>query len=213
MDAIILLGAPGSGKGTIAEKIKLAKGLTHVSTGDMLRIAVKNGTEVGKRAEAYMKKGELVPDGVIIKLVEDRFDAGQESERYLFDGFPRTTAQADLLEKSLEKRGGRISRVFLLETPREVIISRLTGRRVCRKCGATFHVKNIPPKKSGICDVCGGELYQRPDDCEETIVNRLDVYVRQTESLIARYAGMGLLVKVDSDRNADQVSVEMAAGL
>lgn len=210
MQAIILLGAPGSGKGTIAEKIRDACRLSHVATGDMLRLAVKNGTEIGKKAESFMKKGELVPDELIIKIVEERFDKGNKDEKFLFDGFPRTVAQAELLEKSLRARKGLIARVFFLDTPRQVLIDRLSGRRVCRKCGQSYHIRNIPPKKAGICDIRGGELYQRADDTEATIINRLEVYAKQTESLISLYEKKGLLVKVDSNRNADNVAGEMS---
>lgn len=209
MKVTVLLGAPGSGKGTIAEKIRDACGLVHLSTGDALRAAVKQGTEVGRQAEAYMKKGALVPDDVIVKIVEDRFDAGSGKEHYLFDGFPRTENQAELMEAGLAKRGGKMAYVVLLDAPRSVLMERLTGRRVCRQCGTSFHIKNIPPKVSGVCDACGGELYQRADDCEETINNRLEVYKKQTESLIARYEAKGLLVRIDSARQADAVAGEI----
>ena len=156
-----------------------------------------------------MKRGELVPDDLIIRLVEERLDAGQPDDAYMFDGFPRTTAQAELLGRSVERRGGKITHVFFLDAPRSVLISRLTGRRVCRKCGTNYHVVNIPPKVAGVCDACGGELFQRPDDSEATIVNRLDVYSKQTESLIARYEKQGILVRVDSSRKADKLVAEM----
>lgn len=210
MKVTVLLGAPGSGKGTIAEKIRDACGLVHLSTGDALRAAVKAGTEVGKQAEAFMTKGELVPDDVIVKIVEDRFDAGDGNEHYLFDGFPRTENQAELMEKGLEARNGSMACVILLHAPRDVLMTRLTGRRICRECGQSFHVVNIPPKVEGICDACGGELYQRKDDQEETINNRLEVYKDQTEGLIARYEAKGILVKIDSDRSADVAAAEIA---
>jgi adenylate kinase len=209
MKAIILLGAPGSGKGTTAERIRAEARLIHISTGDMLRGAVKQGTEIGQEAEAYMKRGALVPDSLMIKLVETRLDAGQADDAYLFDGFPRTSPQAELLEKGLARRGGKISHVFFLDAPRKVLIERLTGRRTCRACGANYHVKNIPPKKEGVCDACGGELYQRPDDREATIVNRLDVYNRETEGLISRYEKQGLLVRVNSARDAAGLASEI----
>jgi adenylate kinase len=203
MKAIVLFGAPGSGKGTVAEKLKAATDYIHISTGDMLREAVKKGTPVGREAEGYMKRGALVPDEVIIKLVEERLDRGVPDDLYMFDGFPRTIPQAELLEKSLGRRGGKITHVIFLETPRDVIIQRLTGRRTCRKCGWNCHVVNLPPKKAGVCDVCGGELYQRPDDQEATIVNRLDVYNKQTESLVARYEKQKVLVRVNSNQKLD----------
>lgn len=211
MKVTILLGAPGSGKGTIAEKVRDACRVIHLSTGDALRAAVKEGTEVGRKAEEFMTKGELVPDEVIVKIVEDRFDAGAGDEHFLFDGFPRTENQAELLEKGLEQRGSSIAMVVLLDAPRDVLMERLTGRRVCRQCGQSFHVRNIPPKVEGVCDKCGGELYQRKDDEEETIANRLEVYKEQTEGLIARYEGLGLLCRIDSTADADEVGAEISA--
>lgn len=206
---IILLGAPGAGKGTIAEGIRTASRFVHVSTGDMLRDAIKNGSAVGKQAEAFMKRGELVPDGVIIGIVEERLDKGGASDSYMFDGFPRTMEQARLLDESLARRRAKVDKVFLLDAPRALLISRLTGRRVCRKCGQGYHVVNIPPKKSGVCDLCGGELYQRPDDSEATILNRLEVYAKQTESLIAWYKEKDVLVRVDSSKARQDTVAEI----
>lgn len=209
MKTIILLGAPGAGKGTIAEGIRTASAFLHVSTGDMLRDAVKNGSPVGKQAEAFMKRGELVPDGVIVGIVEERLDKGRKDDAYMFDGFPRTLEQARLLDESLSRRCAKVDKVFLLDAPRELLIARLTGRRVCRKCGQGYHVVNIPPKCAGVCDVCGGELYQRPDDSEATILNRLDVYTKQTESLIAWYEKKGVLVRVDSAKHRQETVAEI----
>ncbi|MFW6151415.1 MAG: adenylate kinase [Verrucomicrobiota bacterium] len=203
MDIVILLGPPGAGKGTLAEIVRDKTGYEHVATGDMLRDAVKRGTETGKKAEGYMKSGELVPDSVIAELVEDRLDSGSGSGRFLFDGYPRTAQQAELLDKSVGERDGKISRVFLLEASRETLISRLTGRRICRQCGRNYHVVNRPPQREGICDECGGELYQRPDDKKETIENRLDVYDEQTKGLISRYESEGKLDRVNSDQDPD----------
>jgi adenylate kinase len=191
MKTIILLGGPGAGKGTLAEGIRNSSPFLHVSTGDMLREAVKNGTMVGKKAEGFMKRGELVPDDVIIGIVEERLAKGDQNAAYMFDGFPRTLEQARLLDESLARHASIVNKVFLLDAPRELLITRLTGRRVCKK---------IPPKQSGICDLCGGELYQRADDSEATILNRLDVYTKQTESLISYYEKKGVLVQVDSAR-------------
>lgn len=205
MKAIVLFGAPGSGKGTVADKLKLATGYIHISTGDILREAVKKGTPVGCEAEAYMKRGALVPDDVIIKLVEERLDKGSPDDLYMFDGFPRTIPQSELLERSLKRRGGKVTHVIFLDTPRDILIQRLTGRRTCRKCGWNCHIVNIPPKKAGVCDVCGGELYQRPDDQEATIINRLEVYNMQTESLVARYQKQDLLVKVNSNQRIEDL--------
>ena len=201
MKTIILLGGPGAGKGTIAEGIRNVSPFKHVSTGDMLREAVKNGTAVGLKAEGYMKRGELVPDDVILGIVGERLARGPRDEAYMFDGFPRTLEQARLLDQTLAQHQSKVDKVFLLDAPRDLLITRLTGRRICRKCGQGYHVVNIPPKREGVCDVCGGELYQRADDSEATILNRLDVYTRQTESLIAYYEQKGVLVRVDSSRD------------
>jgi adenylate kinase len=206
MNIVILLGPPGAGKGTLAEIIRDASGYEHVATGDMLRDAVKKGTQTGKQAETYMKKGELVPDEVMARLVDERLDSGGAGSKYLFDGYPRTIKQAELLEESVKQRSGELSRVFLLDASRDTLITRLTGRRICRQCGRNYHVVNKPPREEGKCDVCGGELYQRPDDTEETIVNRLDVYNRQTEGLISRYESQGILERINSDRDPNEAA-------
>ena len=214
MKVIVLLGPPGSGKGTVAEKLRGTNGgYVHFATGDMLREEVSNGSDVGQEAEGYMKRGELVPDGLIIRIVEKRLEAGDPEAAYLFDGFPRTVIQADLLDQSLTQRGSSIDYVFYLATPREVILQRLTGRRVCKDCGASFHIINIPPTVEGVCDACGGELYQRKDDNEATIANRLDVYNRQTESLISRYKEKGLLVSLDSNQGLGSLMAEIETSL
>ena len=213
MELVVLLGAPGAGKGTVAERIRDVGGYCHVSTGDMLRAAVKAGSEVGREADGYMRRGELVPDQVMIRIIEERLDGGKDGDRYLFDGFPRTTAQAELLENSLAKRAGELGSVLLLEAPRAVLIQRLTGRRICRSCGTNYHVLNMPPAREDICDACGGELYQRPDDNEETIVNRLEVYQKQTQSLISRYEEKGLLSRLNSDQPVDELLAEIRAVL
>jgi len=209
MKAIVLLGAPGAGKGTAAEGIKAATTYIHVSTGDMLRAAVKKGTPLGVEAEGYMKRGELVPDNLIVSLVEERLKQGKSDDAYMFDGFPRTEEQADLLDIALRKCNAKLNKVFSLDAPRDMLIKRLTGRRVCRKCSTNFHIINIPPKKPGICDACGGDLYQRTDDQESAIVNRLEVYRKQTEGLIARYERQGILVRVDSARHRDELIKEI----
>lgn len=180
----------------------------------MLREAVKQGTPVGREAEGYMKRGELVPDSVMIRLVEERLDRKQSGDGcFMFDGFPRTLAQAELLDETLSRRGAAILRVFFLDAPRDLLISRLAGRRICRNCGANYHVVNIPPKKPGVCDQCGGDLYQRPDDQEATIANRLDVFRRQTQSLIDYYDRKGILVRVDSARPRDVTVAEIVGQL
>ena len=209
IEAIILLGAPGAGKGTIAEAIAVATKYVHVSTGDMLRNAVRQGTELGRAADTYMKQGNLVPDDLIVKMVVEHLCRGGADCHYMFDGFPRTLAQAELLDKHFRDISAVLSNVFLLDVSRQVVLDRLTGRRICRKCGAIFHVRNIPPKQAGICDACGGELYQRQDDMPETIINRWDVFQRQTESLIAYYDQKGILVRVDSARHKDETVADI----
>lgn len=213
MKAIILLGAPGAGKGTLAEGVRAATDYVHVSTGDMLRAAIKAGRPTGLEAKAYMEKGELVPDAVIMRIVGERLGQGQSTDQYMFDGFPRTLEQARQLDETLARLGGAVNQVFLLEVPTPVIVSRLSGRRICKGCGAVYHVTNIPPKREGICDQCGGALYQRPDDSEATVLNRLDVYRRQTASLVDFYEQKGLLVRVDAGTTPQVATTEMLAKL
>lgn len=209
MKCIILLGAPGAGKGTVAADLAEQTQFLHVSTGDILREAVKQGTAVGLEAKSYMEAGDLVPDEVIAKLVRERLAAGGADDRYMFDGFPRTLKQAELLDSVISDMEGELLSVFLLEVTDDVVISRLTGRRVCKKCGAVYHVTNIPPKVEGVCDKCGGELYQRTDDTETTVRNRLDVYSAQTSDLIGHYDSLKLLEKVDADQGKDLVEREI----
>lgn len=207
--AIALLGVPGAGKGTMAEAIKRAMSYIHVSTGDMLRQAIKEGTPVGLEAQSYIEKGDLVPDDVILNIVMDRLDQGSEDSHYMFDGFPRTLVQAQLLDTHFAQRNATLEYVFFLEVPREVSLDRLAGRRICRNCGANFHVRNIPPKVKGVCDYCGGELYQRDDDMEATILNRLRVFHRQTEGLVSYYDHKGILIRVDSSRPQDETLLDI----
>lgn len=200
MHAIILLGGPGSGKGTAADMLRKETEYIHVSTGDMLRAAIKEGTPVGREAEKFLTEGELVPDDVIIRIVEDRLDEGTGHDAYTFDGFPRTLGQAELLDRSFEGRNGSIRHVFCLKAPPEILIPRLTGRRICRSCGTNYHVVNIPPQVEGVCDNCGGELYQRSDDEESTIRHRLEVYEDQTRDLISYYDKRGVLAPVEAGK-------------
>ncbi|MDD2239806.1 MAG: adenylate kinase [Kiritimatiellae bacterium] len=213
MKAIILLGAPGAGKGTLAEGVRSATGYIHVSTGDMLRAAIKGGTPTGLEAKAWMDKGELVPDDVILRLVSERLAQGQATDQYMFDGFPRTLEQARRLDDTLGRLGGHVDQVFLLEVPTPVIVSRLSGRRICKSCGAVYHVTNIPPTVEGVCDHCGGPLYQRPDDSEATVLNRLDVYLRQTASLIEFYDTKGLLVRINAGTTPQDATAELLSKL
>ena len=213
MKAIILLGAPGAGKGTLAEGVRSATAYLHVSTGDMLRSAIKAGSKTGLEAKAFMEKGELVPDAVIMRIVGERLSQGQPADKYMFDGFPRTLEQARQLDETLAKLGAAVNQVFLLEVPTPVIVSRLSGRRICKGCGAVYHVTNIPSKKEGVCDQCGGVLYQRPDDSEATVLNRLEVYQRQTASLIDFYEQKGVLVRVNAGTNPQAATTELLSKL
>ena len=213
MKAIILLGAPGAGKGTLAEGVKNATAFIHVSTGDMLRAAIKAGSPTGLEAKAFMEKGELVPDDVILRIVGERLAQGRPDDQYMFDGFPRTLEQARRLDDVLAGLGGAVNQVFLLEVPTPVIVSRLSGRRICKGCGAVYHVTNIPSKVAGICDQCGGALYQRPDDSEATVLNRLEVYQRQTASLIDFYEQKGVLVRVNAGTNPQAATTELLSKL
>lgn len=198
MQAIILMGPPGSGKGTAADDIKQAASLDHISTGDMLRAAIKAGSPMGLEAKSFMERGALVPDDVIVRLVQERLQAGQADARYMFDGFPRTVRQAELLDELFGRIGGKITHVFDLQVSRSLIIERIGARRVCRQCGAVYNLRGMNPKVEGVCDRCGGEVYQRPDDNETTVANRLDVYGRESAPLIEYYAKRNLLVHVDA---------------
>lgn len=198
-NVMILLGAPGAGKGTTAAAlVKAQPSWMHVSTGNMLREALKAGTKVGLEAKKFMEEGALVPDEVVMKIVAEHLRSGPEDAVYLFDGFPRTDEQAQLLDQFMSESGeGRVSHVFLLEVEQDLLVERIAGRIVCRDCGAVYHLTNMPPKQEGVCDVCGGELYQRADDNRETVRNRLEVYENQTASLISYYRQQGVLVPVD----------------
>ena len=200
---VVLLGPPGAGKGTHAGVVTETCKIPHISTGDMFRAAIKNGTPVGLEAKSYMDKGELVPDSVVCKMVEERISEADCVNGFLLDGFPRTMAQAKALDAALAVKGQKIDLVINLQCSDEVVLGRLTTRRVCRTCGAIYNVNSKPPKVEGVCDVDGGEVYQRSDDTVETITNRLSVYKAQTAELIDYYRGNGVLkdVKADVDKN------------
>ncbi len=200
---MVLLGPPGAGKGTQAEVLSKELGIPHVSTGDMLREAVKKESPVGKEAKGYMNRGELVPDDVVIKIVSSRLTDDDLKKGFMLDGFPRTVNQADKLDASLEKSDKRLDMVLFFKTSPEVSVERLSGRRVCKKCGKNYHVKNMPPKKEGICNACGGEIIQRKDDSVETVKNRLVVYEKDTRALIDYYKKKGLLREVSGDLDVD----------
>lgn len=193
---IVLLGPPGAGKGTQGVVLSKSYQIPHISTGDILREAVKSATPLGKKAKMFMDSGELVPDEVVVGIVVDSLGQDDAKKGYILDGFPRTLKQAEELDAALKRKASGIDMALYFEIPEDIAIERLTGRRVCKKCGANFHIKNIPTKIEGICDKCGAELFQRPDDKLETVKNRLKVYARQTRPLIEYYTKKGILKKV-----------------
>lgn len=197
---IILMGPPGAGKGTQA-KILIAKyNIPHISTGDMFREAIKEGTPLGKLAASYINDGHLVPDDVTIGLVKERLSKDDCANGYLLDGFPRTIPQAEALEKLTKEIGREIEYVINIDTPKEELVKRICGRRVCKKCGAPYHIINVKPKVDGVCDICGGELIQRPDDNEEALNTRLEAYTKQTKPLLEFYEKKGLLTNFSGER-------------
>lgn len=202
---IILLGAPGAGKGTQAESIKAKYPLAHISTGDMLRSHVKQGTELGRNAKEYMDAGKLVPDDVIIAMVEERLKAGDAEQGFILDGFPRTVAQAAALDAMLDKLGIKLDAVVNLVVDDDVVVNRLTSRRVCCRCGAIYNVALKPTAKEGVCDGCGGDVMQRDDDREEVIRKRLAVFHEQTAPLIDYYGRQGIVADVDASGGKDTV--------
>ena len=194
---IVMLGAPGAGKGTQAKMIAEKYGIPHVSTGDIFRANIKNGTELGKEAKQYMDQGKLVPDELTVKILLDRVAQDDCKNGYVLDGFPRTIPQAEVLDKALTELGDHIDYAIDVNVPDENIIKRMSGRRACLTCGATYHIEHVPPKKEGICDACGNELVLRDDDKPETVKNRLDVYHKQTQPLIDYYTEKNILKTVD----------------
>lgn len=198
---IIMLGAPGAGKGTQAKMIASKYSIPHVSTGDIFRANIKNGTELGKKAKTYMDAGQLVPDALTVDLLIDRISQSDCENGYVLDGFPRTIPQAECLDEALAKRDEVVDFAINVEVPDENIINRMGGRRACVNCGATYHVVHIPPQKEGICDKCGNELILRDDDKPETVQNRLKVYHDQTQPLINFYSKKGVLKEVDGTQD------------
>jgi len=203
---LVFLGPPGAGKGTQAKLLSQRMGFLHLSTGDLLREAVKNQTPLGKKAKEYMDRGELVPDGLIVQLIEETMP---KDGNVILDGFPRTVNQALALEEMLKGKGEKISKVLFFDVPDEVIIDRLSGRRVCSKCGAVYHVKYNPPKVEGACDLCGGSLVQRDDDREEVVKKRLEVYRKQTQPLIEFYQDRGIIYRLDAEKGVEELFEEV----
>lgn len=202
---VIFMGLPGAGKGTQAERIVEEFGIPHISTGDIFRAAMAEGTPLGLKAKEYVDKGQLVPDDVTIGIVRERLSRPDTEKGFLLDGFPRTVPQAEALDKALGEMGRKIDVVIHLDVNRESLLERLTGRRICRSCGSTYHVLFNPPKAEGKCDKCGGELYQRTDDSVETVATRLDVNIKQQEPLLRFYEAKGLLRSVNGEADIDEV--------
>lgn len=202
---LVLIGPPGAGKGTQADLLEQGLGLKKISSGDLFREHLKNRTSLGRLAQQYMDRGELVPDDVTIGMIKDRISRPDCRNGAILDGFPRTLEQAQALDDMLASLGTRIQAVPLLTVPDEELIQRLTGRRVCQNCGASYHVTLNPPQQASVCDRCGGQLHQRSDDTEETVRNRLFVYYKQTSPLVGYYFAKGLLAKIDGTGSIEDV--------
>ena len=210
---LILLGPPGAGKGTQAARMIEKYHIPQISTGDIFRKNIKEGTELGKKAQEYMNKGELVPDDLVIEIATTRLLEDDCKDGFLLDGFPRTVYQAEKLDAFLAAHGKKIDKVLDIAVEKEELMTRLIGRRVCRSCGATYHIVNMPPEKEGVCDVCGGELYQRADDTEETVANRIEVYNSQTKPLVDYYEKAGNIAHIDGAIGLENVFAHIVSVL
>lgn len=210
---LVLLGPPGAGKGTQATRIVEKYQIPHISTGEILRRNIKEGTALGKKAKEFMDKGELVPDSLVLELVEHRLEEGDCRDGFLLDGFPRTVLQAEKFDEYLEGKNVSLTKVVDLIVSEEILMDRMIGRRVCRNCGATYHIVNMPTKQPGICDICGGEVYQRADDVEQTVRNRFEVYDRQTKPLVKYYQHTGSLAKIDGMAGLEEVFASIVAAV
>ncbi|HTY91118.1 MAG TPA: adenylate kinase [Methanocella sp.] len=210
---IVLFGPPGAGKGTQAKFISEKFNVPHISTGDILRENVREGTALGKKAKVFMDNGALVPDELLIDLIRDRLQKPDTKKGFLLDGFPRTIAQAEALDPILDDINKNLDAVVNVDVGANELISRLSGRRTCRSCGATYNIKSNPPKVPGVCDQCGGELYQRADDTEAAIKHRIEVYQKQTQPLIDYYRKKGLLIDIDGEREIDEVRSDILKAL
>lgn len=208
MNISVFLGAPGSGKGTQAKRLMQAQGFQHLSTGDILRAAIAAGTDVGKKAKSFIDKGDLVPDGVMIELIRVALSPLSPDSRIILDGFPRTVAQAEALDNDPKTR---VSKAIYFKIPESVLVDRLTGRRVCAKCGEPYHIHFMPPKKASVCDKCGGELLQRSDDREDVVKRRLSVFQQSNGPLLEYYSKSSRQVQLDADRDVEKVQTELGA--
>ena len=210
---LILLGPPGAGKGTQASSIVAEYGITHISTGDIFRHNIKNETELGKKVKSYLDKGQLVPDELTIDLVWDRLSKDDCKKGFLLDGFPRTINQAEALQKGLEERGLKLDKVINIDVDKNILVNRLSGRRVCKNCGETYHIDNKPTLKDGVCDKCSGEVIQRAYDNEKTVLDRIEVYEKQTFPLIDFYKNLGLILTVDGTLSIEDVFSQIKESL
>ena len=210
---IVLLGPPGAGKGTQADILVKKLLVPHISTGDMFRAAISNGTELGKEAKSYMDKGQLVPDIVTVGIIRDRISMSDCREGFLLDGFPRTLPQAEALDNLMEEMSSNLDAVLNISVPLDRLIDRLTGRRMCRNCGTIYHLLYNAPEMENVCDACGGELYQRDDDKEETVKSRLEVYEAQTAPLIEYYEQKGILHTINGDLPINEVTTQLGEAL
>lgn len=208
---IILMGPPGAGKGTQAVAISDHFNIPHISTGDIFRYNIKEGTELGKKAKSYMDQGLLVPDEIVVAIVEDRLKKDDCQKGFLLDGFPRTVPQAEALDAALENMAMKLDKVINIEVDKDILIGRAVGRRICRECGATYHVSFNPSIKGDVCDKCGGELYQRDDDNESTVTRRIEVYLNETLPLIEYYSNKNKLTVIDGQQDIDKVFRDVVA--
>ena len=213
MMRLVLLGPPGAGKGTQASSIVKKYRIPHISTGDIFRANIKEGTNLGKKAKEYMDKGLLVPDEVVVSIVKDRLTKDDCKEGFLLDGFPRTVNQAEVLDSELLLMGIKLDKVVNIEADRDVLIERAIGRRICKECGATYHIKFNPPKVDGVCDLDNAPLFQRDDDIEETVATRIQVYLDQTQPLIEYYQKKGLILDIDGTRLIDDIFISIVKAL
>lgn len=209
MHRLLIMGPPGAGKGSQAVMIKEYYHIPHISTGDMFREAIAKKLPLGVLAKEYMDKGELVPDSVTVGLVRERLREEDCKTGFLLDGFPRTLAQAAALDDILREYGSQIDHVINLDVNDAVLIERIAGRRICRQCGASYHIVNRPSKTKGVCDICGGPLYQRPDDNEETVKNRIRVYQEQTKPILDYYQDKGLVINIDGSQNVEDIFLKL----
>lgn len=210
---LILLGPPGAGKGTQAEMIKEVCNLIHISTGDIFRKNMKENTVLGAKAKEYVDKGQLVPDEITIAMVEDRLSQEDVRDGFLLDGFPRSVAQAEALDDILLELDSQIDHVINIEVDKSILVDRAVGRRLCKSCGSTYHIKYNQPKQDGVCDKCAGELYQRADDVEETVENRISIYEQETLPLVQYYTEKGKIINIKGDQDIQKVSQDIQAAL